>query len=124
MNNYDLYLKFIDIASHNTFDAYIALKEFKKEYKKSEFYKKTHMPISCAYKMFLQQLPGKLFFKLQELTDIESLSTKLTEVINGIDEDTVNNLIDKLTSVFNMEQLQDEKGELKLALNNLKDLIG
>jgi hypothetical protein len=123
MNNYDLYLKFIEIAAMNSFDSYIALKQFKKEYKKSEFYKQTHMPISVAYKMFLQQLPGQLFFKLQELTDVHSWAAKLTEVLNNIDEDAINNLIDKFTSMINMEALQDEKGELKIALNNLKDLI-
>ena len=32
MNNYDLYLKFVEIAAMNSFDGYIALKQFKKEY--------------------------------------------------------------------------------------------
>lgn len=123
MNNYDLYLKFIEIASYNPFDAYVELKKFKKEYKKSEFYKETGLRIDKAYKMFLGAIPGQLLAKIKEFTDVESLAAKLTDVINNIDEDTVNNLFTKLTSSFNLEQLQDEKGDLKILLNQIKDLV-
>ena len=123
MDNRELYLKFIEIASYNPFDAYIELKAFKKQYKKSQFYKKTWMPIQSAYKMFLQMMPHQVLAKIKDLTDIESLTTKIEEVINGIDEDAINRFIDKLSNVFNIDKLQDEKGDLKILLNQIKDLV-
>jgi hypothetical protein len=123
MNNHDLYLKFIEIASYNPFDAYVELKKFKKDYKKSEFYKETRLRIDKAYKMFLGAMPGQLLAKIKEFTDTESLVTKIEDLINGIDEDAINGLFEKLSNVFNIDKLQDEKGDLKILLNQIKDLV-
>jgi hypothetical protein len=123
MNNSELYLKFIEIASYNPFDAYIKLKEFKKEYKKSEFYKATRMSWRRAYKLFLQMMPSQLLAKLKEFTDVDMLATKLTDLINSVDEDAINGFFEKLTNIFNLEKLQDEKGDLKILLNQVKDLV-
>ena len=87
MNNYELYLKFIEIASQNPFDAYTQLKVLNKEYKQSEFYKANKMSIDKAYKMFLNMLPGQLYFKISSLTDVDKWAAKITEAINGIDEE-------------------------------------
>lgn len=124
MTNYELYLHFVEIMSHNVFDAYIKLKQFKKEYKKSIFYKTTKMPLFAAYNMFKQNFMTDLMTKIRDLTDTETLAMKLTDVINSIDEDSINNLINKLSNVFDMEKLQDEKGDLKILLNQIKDLVG
>jgi hypothetical protein len=123
MTNYELNLEFIKIASKNPFDAYLDLKKMNKIYKQSEFYKETKMSIDKAYKLFLSMSPAQLVAKLQEFTDIELLSAKLTDVLNGIDEESVNNLLNKLTGIFDIEKLQDEKGELKLLLNQIKNLV-
>lgn len=123
MNNHDLYLKFIEIASYNPFDAYAQLKAFNKDYKKSDFYKASKMPIHKAYKLFLEMLPSQLYFKISTFTDVESLAAKLTDVINGIDEEAISKLLDRLTNIFNIDKLQDEKGDLKILLNQVKDLV-
>ena len=113
----------MEIASYNPFDAYTQLKAFRKEYKKSEFYKANKLSLQSAYKMFLTMLPSQLYFKISEFTDVEKWSAKLTAVINGIDEDTINGLVERLTNMFNLEKLQDEKGDLKILLNQVKDLV-
>jgi ribosome-associated toxin RatA of RatAB toxin-antitoxin module len=73
--------------------------------------------------MFLGAMPGQLLAKIKEFTDTESLITKIEDLINGIDEDAINGLFEKLSNVFNIDKLQDEKGELKLLLNQTKDLV-
>ena len=123
MDNRELYLKFIEVASYNPFDAYVQLKAYNKEYKKSDFYKQTKMPLLKAYKMFLTMLPSQLYFKLSELTDTEMLAAKITSLIDSIDENSVDNLLNKITNIFNIEKLQDEKGDLKILLNQVKDLV-
>ena len=123
MTNYELYLKFVEIASNNTFDAYIKLKQLKKEYKKSEFYKATKMPLFAAYKMFLQNFATTSLLKIKDLTDTDTIAAKITDIINSIDEDAINRLIDRLSNVFDINKLQDEKGDLKILLNQIKNLV-
>ena len=123
MTNYELYLEFIKIASSNPFDAYMQLKELNKKYKKSQFYKATKMRINKAYQMFLQMSPVQLVEKIKDFANVETWSDKITELINGIDEEAINKLVDRLTSVFDIEKLQDEKGDLKILLNQVKDLV-
>lgn len=122
MNNYDLYFKFVTISSLNPFDAYLELKNFKKEYKQTDFYKKTKMSINRAYKMFLTTVPIQLAAKITELTDVSTLSTKISDVLNSVDEDAINNVFDKFVNAFDINKLQDEKGDLKILLNQLKNL--
>ena len=123
MNNYDLYLKFIEISSLNPFDAYIQLKDLQKAYKKSEFYKQTKLSIKKAYSLFLKMMPVQLVAKLHELTDIDRLGIKISDLLNSIDEDAINNVFDKFVNMFDINKLQEEKGDLKILLNQFKDLV-
>ena len=120
MNNYDLYLKFMEIASYNIFDSYTKLKEFKKEYKQSDFYKATRMSLKKAYKLFSQTLFTQLYFKLKELTNPTTWSEKLNQLMEDINEDSLSNFMNKITQYFNLDNLTDEKGELQNLLNQLK----
>lgn len=123
MNNYELHLKFMEIAAYNIFDSYSKLKEFKKEYKQSDFYKSTHMPIQKAYKLFNQTLFTQLYFKLKELIDPTLWSYKLNQVMEDIDDDSLNNFMSKITAYFNLNNLMDEKGELQSLIQQIKNII-
>ena len=123
MSNQELYLKFIEIASLNPFDAYLQLKAFNKTYKKSTFYKQTKISINKAYKLFLNMTPVKLIATLQDLTDADRLGLKISDVLNSIDEDAINNVFERFVNVFDINKLQDEKGDLKILLNQIKDLV-
>ena len=123
MTNYELYLKFIEIASHNPLDAYLELKNLRAEYKKSDFYKSTKLPLQTAYKLCVQGSLTQIAAKLSTFGDVDAISRRITDVINGIDEDAINNLVEKLMSVFDVSKLQEEKGDLKVLLNQFKDLV-
>lgn len=122
MNNQELYLKFIEIASCNPFDAYCKLKDFKKEYKKSDFYKATHMPLNKAYEYASKTIFVQLYTKLQEITDVSSWVDKINDFIEDLDGDTIQGLMDKISSSFNFANLDMEKGELRNFLDELKSL--
>lgn len=122
MNNHDLYLKFIEIASYNPFDAYCQLRAFKKEYKKSDFYKTTRMPIDKAYEYVSKTIFVQLYMKLQEITDVDSWVAKINRFIDDLDEDTIQNLLNKITTHLNLNNLDFEKGELRSLLNEMKSL--
>jgi hypothetical protein len=122
MNNQELYLKFIEIASCNPFDAYCKLKDFKKEYKKSDFYKATHLPLNKAYEYASKTIFVQLYTKIQEITDVSSWVAKINYFIEDLDEDTIQSLIDKISSHFNLNSLDFEKGELRNFLDEMKSL--
>ena len=123
MNNCDLYLKFIEISSLNPLDAYIALKDLQKDYKKSEFYKKTKLSLKKTYAMFLRTVPVQLAAKLIDFVDTDKLGMKISDLLNSIDEDAIDNVFDKFVNAFDMNKLQEEKGDLKLLLNQFKNLV-
>ena len=123
MTNNELMLKFQEIAMLNVFDAHCALKDMKKEYKKSEFYKRTHYSLNKAYKLFISGLFAHLYFKLQELTDVDMIGIKITQILENIDMNSIENLFNNIVEKFNLNNLEQEKGELKQAIANLKSII-
>ena len=123
MTNYELYMKFVEISSQNPFDTYLTLKSFNKDYKQTEFYKTTKLSLKKAYQIFLKAVPMQAIVRLIELTNVDNLALKISDLLNSIDEDSVNNLVDKFTTVFDINKLQEEKGDLKILLNQLKDLV-
>ena len=122
MNNYELYFKFATISSLNAFDAYIELKQFKKEYKKSDFYKKTKMPLFRAYKIYCNSLVPELYHKLKDWVTGEGIGAKLTEILENIDSDVLFEKVQQIVGSFNLDNLENEKGELQEAINKLKIL--
>ena len=123
MSNKELLIHFMAISQNsNIFDICCELKKFKKQYKTSDFYKITKMPIDTAYKMYISTKGFMLYNKLDNWLEPEFLSDKINEVINGIDEEKLQNLMNKITQVFNLDNLDNEKGELKQLINNLKIL--
>lgn len=121
MNNIELYDKFYKISLLNVFDAVIELKKFKKEYKKSDFYKATKISLLKAYDIFNKSVLNELSSLIRELSDSSRLSSKLTEVLNDIDSETIQDLFDKIINVFNIDELNEHKGELTGLLNQLKN---
>lgn len=121
MNNIELYDKFYKISLLNVFDAVIELKKFKKEYKKSDFYKATKISLLKAYDIFNKSILNELSSLIRELSDSSRLSSKLTEVLNDIDSETIQDLFDKIINVFNIDELNEHKGELTGLLNQLKN---
>ena len=67
MNNTELLTQFHVIAGKsNIFDICCELKKFNKQYKKSEFYKQTKLPINSAYKIFVESRGLAMYNKLNE----------------------------------------------------------
>lgn len=121
MDNKELYNKFYEIASLNIFDAVIELKKFKKEYKKSDFYKSTKLSLIRAYEIFNKSGINEFLYTLRTLTDTDKIINKLTDILNGIESDTIQDFFDKIVEVLNIDELNEHKGELTGLLNQLKN---
>ena len=94
MNNQELELRVKEILNNkNFFDMMESAVEFEKEYKGTDFYKKTKLPLVEVIKN------AKMWYSLQ----LEDLGRKVQDFINGIDLGNLTSLIDQLGDVFSQE---------------------
>lgn len=110
MTNQEIIEKINTLMSENEnfCDLLLALKNFNKEYKKSDFYKKTRISLNRLVK----QYRAYLFTNLDEIFD------RIQEKINNLDLSNVQNIVDTLG--FNTDR---EIEDLNSSWNGLKDLV-
>lgn len=129
MNNTELLLKFQDIMDiNNPLEQVCALKQMRKIYKKSMFYKTTRINIYKAYEMACKMLNTSLIVKINNLLDEEQLSDFINNTIETIHLDV---LINNLLRSVNYEHLSEtltalvpdlDTTQLQELINRLKDL--
>lgn len=109
MNNQELELKVKELLEiENFFDMIVAVKDFEKEYKGSDFFKITKMPLVDVIKN------AKMWY----LTNLSSIGNKIQGIINNLDFNKVNELLDQFGNVF-----EKENSETFENLLLLKDLV-
>lgn len=121
MNNIELEAKFKTISQiNNSLDAIIELNKLKKEYKKSDFYKITKLSIFKAYKMSLEFRLAYIIDKVHSISNMEDLAIRINELIDNIDEDTLNSFAEKLSNIMSISQLEEYNKKLGDSINKLK----
>ena len=94
MNNQELESKVKEILSiENFFDMMEAVFDFEKEYKTTEFYKKTKMSLIEVMK------ESKLWYALQ----FKDIGNKIQSLINNLDLSNLNNVLEQLGDVYGQE---------------------
>lgn len=94
MNNQELELKVKEIlANKNFFDMIETMIAFEKEYKGTDFYKKTKMSLMEVVKN------AKIWYALQ----LEDLVNKIQTAIDGLDLAKLHSLLDDMGKVFDKE---------------------
>ena len=121
MNNIELEAQFKVISQlNNSLDAIVELKKLNKEYKKSDFYKMTKMSIYDAYKASLNFKLSKIIMRIHSFSNVEDLSLFINELINNIDEDTLNIFLEKLSNVLSMSEIEKYSKQLEDSIEKLK----
>ena len=109
MSNAELELKIKEILSvENFFDMIEKVVEFEKEYKGTNFYKKTKLPLMEVIKN------SKVWYTLR----FDSLQENIQELINGLSFENINSILDQFSQVY-----AQENTETLSIINNLKDII-
>ena len=84
MNNIELENKIKELLNiENYFDMIVAMKKFEPEYKKSDFFKETKMPLDIAVKQ------AKIYYAFQ----LNDIANKIQKFINELDLTKINELI-------------------------------
>ena len=108
MNNIELEARIKTLcAIENYFDMVIAIKDFEKEYKTTDFYKMTKRSLENVVK------EARLHYALQ----LKDLGRQLQTLIDNLSLENVNDLLDKMGLVFG-----EENKEIKESLEIMKDL--
>ena len=109
MDNLDLQKKVMEIvATPNMFDAIMEMKNFEKDYKASDFYKATKMPIEDVIKY------GKMWYTY----DVDSIGSKIQDFVNNLDLEHLMELINQIGDTFSKEN-----EEILGAAQTLKDIV-
>ena len=107
MNNVELEQKVKEILNiTNFFDMLLAAKEFEKDYKTSDFYKSTKIPLMEVLKEV------KSFYTFS----VDAIVEKIQTVVNNLDLTKLNSLFDEMGNLF-----QKENAETMKILDELKD---
>ena len=94
MNNQELESKVKEILSiENFFDMMEEVFAFEKEYKATEFYKKTKMSLAEVMK------ESKIWYALQ----FKDIGSKIQSLINDLDLSNLNNVLEQLGDVYGQE---------------------
>lgn len=108
MDNTELNNKLKELlTTKNYFDYALSVKDFEKEYKESDFYKKTKKPL----KDVLFESRFHYFFML------EGIEKRIQEVIDSLNLEKIESLMNDMSSMF-----EQENGEILKAANTFKDL--
>lgn len=109
MNNQELELKVKEILNNkNFFDMMESAIEFEKEYKGTDFYKKTKIPLMEVIKN------AKAWYALQ----LEDISKKVQKFINELNFDNISNIINQAGLMYGQEN-----EEILNIINEFKDIV-
>ena len=110
MTNQEIIEKINTLMSENEnfCDLLLALKDFNKEYKKSNFYKKTRISLNRLVRQY----------RAYSFTNLDEIFDRVQEKINNLDLSNVQNIVDTLG--FNTDR---EIEDLNSSWNGLKDLV-
>lgn len=110
MTNQEIIEKINTLMSENEnfCDLLLVLKDFNKEYKKSDFYKKTRISLNRLVRQY----------RAYSFTNLDEIFDRVQEKINNLDLSNVQNIVDTLG--FNTDR---EIEDLNSSWNGLKDLV-
>lgn len=110
MTNQEIIEKINTLMSENEnfCDLLLALKDFNKEYRKSDFYKKTRISLNRLVKQY----------RAYSFTNLDEIFDRIQEKIDNLDLSNVQNIVDTL-GLNTDREIEDLNG----SWNGLKDLV-
>ena len=121
MNNIELYENFSRILSlENEFDKFLELKSLQKKYKKSVFYKKTHLSLWREYEWFAKNIIFTKIVHVRNLLTPEKVGEYITNTMDNITPDALEGFLEKITEVLDINQIADSAQELGDMIQSLQ----
>lgn len=110
MDNTQILQKLRDINNiSDHIERIVALKDFEKEYRKTKFYKQTHLTVKQLQQELLM---SKIQDTINKLSNPEEISNFISNIIKNIDTSTLDYLFNKIVDNLSLEGLDDARREL------------
>lgn len=123
MNNTDLLVQITKLQSiTNPLEQYIQIKSFNKDYKKSDFYKQTHLSLKKLMNYITVSKIQNIVNTLYNYADITYLAELFNQLLEELDEGRIENLAEKFLGKFQLDQIVNYNKELNQQISNLKQL--
>ena len=120
MNNTDLMSFFVEAQDkENSIERILFLKANEKKYKKSNFYKQTHMPIMKAYTYIMADASLTAINKIIKFANPIKLGIFIQDTLDSIEPTTVEEFVDKIVNSLNIEELITESKNLGDKMDDL-----
>lgn len=125
MNNQNLLQALNEIAIiENPLDRFVALKQFNKKYKKSNFYKQTKLNVFKAFELITKIFSIELINKINILLSEENLSNFINQQLSNIHfDDVLNRLLYSVDYEHVNRMLQNVLPDNNLDAKQLQTLI-
>ena len=104
------------------------LSQKESEYKKSDFYKQTKIPLNTLFEKYFQHRATQFSMKekiedfIREINFESILDSALVWIENEDNQARIEKLLNKVLQKFNLDNLQEESEELKNFLEEFKKL--
>ena len=110
MSNEELQERVLELLKEENYFNFIEnVKKFEKEYKESDFFKNTRMPL----KQMIRE--AKIFYVIQ----LKDLTKSIQNIIDNLNLDNINEILDQMGGIFSQEN-----GEILDNISQFKDLVG
>lgn len=123
----ELQLFLDDLSELSFLSAILEINKKEKQYKNSEFFKQTRIPLLSLYEKYLQYVTlskdriEEIALAIESL-DLNRFSDKLAElVLKTLDKETIQKRIEEFSKDFNLEELLEQNEELEEIVNKLKE---
>lgn len=121
MNNTELHQLFYEISAiENSFDKFLKLKEIKKAYKTSDFYKTTKMPYIKAYEWFVKQTIVPDVINIKQHFTPTKIGQFINDCLDSIAPEAVEDLMERIVSYLNTTELIKASTDLGEQIQSLK----
>lgn len=121
MNNLQLKELFDSILSLPTsFDRILKLQQIKKQYRASDFFKQTHMPIYKAYELFIKDSIATELMLIKRFANADYVGEYITDTLDHIAPDTIQDFAERIVDAFNTNELLAASAEIGAQLKKLQ----
>lgn len=121
MDNGQLWLDYNKANSKlNVFDRVLALQEFDKEYKKSDFYKQTKMSIKDFQQYCIMFRLHDILDTISTYADVDGLGEFFTEVLDAMDSEVINNFFGRIVDAIDPKSLAESSQVLQSQIAQLR----
>lgn len=107
-------------AKMNVFDRILALQEFDKEYKKTDFYKQTKMSVKELQQYCIMFRINDILDNVVTYASTEGIAQFIEEILDAIDEDTIQSFFDRIANNLDPQALANSNQALQQQIDRLR----